>query len=267
MDGDDRLLSDPLGSDNLLGGAGVDTQDLSDRTQALLITIGIGGRDDGQADENDQTHPGVEIFLTGSGSDVIEDNWDDENTFIMGAGNDILYARRAKDTVNAGAGIDTLSYAPFEAPSRVYFSVNINVPAGTVKGTGASPNADLTFSGFERFIGGNNNDVIQGGLFSEFLAGLGGNDDIKGGFGGDEILGGGGDDILRGEGGDDKISGEDGNDFLYGDAGEDMLTGGLNRDAFDGGDPTPPDEEKDTVTDWDQMPPPENCANANGCEP
>ena len=46
-----------------------------------------------------------------------------------------------------------------------------------------------------------------------------------------------------------------------------MLTGGLDKDAFDGGEPEPPDEETDTVTDWDQMPPPENCASANGCEP
>ena len=77
-----------------------------------------------------------------------------------------------------------------------------------------------------------------------------------------------GEDILRGEGGDDKISGEGGNDFLYGDDGEDMLTGGAGRDAFDGGKPDPADEETDTVTDWEQMPPPpENCANANGCEP
>ena len=91
----------------------------------------MGGTDDGQAGENDQTAQATEIWLTGSGNDVVEDDWDDENTFRTGAGNDIVYARRATDTSDGGEGTDTLSYASFESPSRVYFSVKIDVFAGT----------------------------------------------------------------------------------------------------------------------------------------
>ena len=154
-DGNDRLLSDPLGSDKLSGDGGVDTLDLSDRTQDLKITIGVGGRDDGQAGENDQTESATEIFLTGSGSDVIEDNWDVQNSFETGAGNDTVYARRDTDTMNGGEGIDTLSYAPFETTARIYFAVIDRRVRG--QGRAASTRAcrwTTTFSGFERFVGG-----------------------------------------------------------------------------------------------------------------
>jgi Ca2+-binding RTX toxin-like protein len=263
-EGDDTYASDPLGSDELRGSAGVDTVDLRDRTADLQITIGVGGFDDGQAGENDKTSAQVEIFRTGSGSDVLEDNWDDENTFETGAGNDTVYARRATDTFDGGDEIDTLSYGPFESPSRVYFPVSIDVPSGKAASLESGVALDLTFSNFERFVGGDKNDVIQGFLGPEYFQGLGGSDTIRGGLLGDTILGGDGDDTLRGEGGDDTLFGDGGIDSLFGDTGDDSLTGGTGKDLFDGGAPTPPDEETDIAADYDNALM-ESCADAMNC--
>ena len=57
MEGDDRLLSDPLGSDELSGDAGIDTLDLSDRTADLLITIGTGEKGRAMARRARTTRP------------------------------------------------------------------------------------------------------------------------------------------------------------------------------------------------------------------
>jgi Ca2+-binding RTX toxin-like protein len=246
MEGDDTLLSDPLGSDYLTGDGGIDTVDLRDRTADLKITIGVGGKDDGQAGEGDQTAQATERWLLGSGNDIVEDDWDDLNTFELGPGNDILYARRATDTVIGGDGTDTLSYAPYESPSRVYFPVRIDVPAGKVSSLDAIVDVDLTFSGFERYIGGDQADLIFGGLLPDYIQGGGGGDEVHGGALGDTIFGGSGDDELNGDGGDDVINGEDGADILNGGDGDDMLTGGPGKDTFNGGAPSGGDETDTT---------------------
>jgi Ca2+-binding RTX toxin-like protein len=247
MGGDDTLLSDPLGSDYLTGDAGIDTVDLRSRTANLKITIGVGGKDDGQAGEGDQTAQATERWLLGSGSDIIEDDWDDQNTFELGPGNDIVYARRATDTSNGGDGTDTLSYAPYESPSRVYFSVKIDVFAGTADSNEPTfVQMHHTFSSFERYIGGNQSDLILGGLGPDYLNGLGGDDEIHGGAFGDTIFGGAGIDRLYGDGGNDILNGEDGGDVLNGGDGDDMLTGGPGKDEFDGGPPSDADETDTT---------------------
>jgi Ca2+-binding RTX toxin-like protein len=263
-DGDDRLLSDPAGSDDVSGQAGVDTLDLSDRTADLLITMGTGGRNDGQAGENDQTHQATEIVLTGSGNDVVEDNWDDQNIFRTGAGNDTLYARRATDAMDGGDGIDTLSYGPFQSPSRIYFEVKIDVLNGVSDSLEPGVQMHHTFANFERFVGGPQADLILGGLFGDFLQGLGGDDEIHGGFGGDTILGDGGNDRLWGEQGDDQIEGADGIDELHGGPGADNMVGGTGKDSFSGDEPDPPDDETDVAADWDNALM-ESCASAMNC--
>jgi Ca2+-binding RTX toxin-like protein len=183
----------------------------------------------------------------------------------MGAGNDTVYARRAIDTMDGGDGTDTLSYAPFEAPSRVYFRVKIDVPAGKVSSLEPSfVEVDNTFSNFERFIGGNQSDLILGGLFGDFLEGLGGDDEIHGSFGGDTILGDGGDDHLWGDQGDDQLEGADGVDDLHGGTGADNMVGGTGKDSFDGDEPEPPDDETDVAADYDDALL-ESCSSAMNC--
>ena len=76
-----------------------------------------------------------------------------------------------------GDGIDTLSYAPFDGRDRIYFKVGIDVLAG--QAISLEPNfvqMTTTFSGFERFIGSDQNDALAGGLFGDFLDGFSGDD-------------------------------------------------------------------------------------------
>src|SRR5665811_305853 len=147
-------FSDPVGGDHLRGDEGVDTLDLRTRTGDLVISVGVGVADDGEAGEGDQVSSEIEIVLAGSGNDVIEDNTDIENRFDGGPGNDTLFPHRGTDTMIGGEGVDTLSHAP-HGLARIYFRVGIDVLAGKgVNRSASSPPMDTTFSEFERFIGG-----------------------------------------------------------------------------------------------------------------
>ena len=74
-----------------------------------------------------------------------------------------------------------------------------------------------------KLVGGNNNDSISGGPGDETIIGLGGDDFIEGGDGKDQILGGPGDDALYGDSGDDGIYGGEGADSIYGGEGFDTV--------------------------------------------
>lgn len=204
---------------------------------------------------------------------MIQDNWDDQNIFRTGAGNDLVYARRATDTSDGGEGTDTLSYspAPFDSSSGAYFRVKIDVFAGAADSNEPTfVQMHHTFTNFERFVGGGQADRLIGGPGPDYLDGGGGDDLITGGFFGDTILGGAGEDELRGEEGDDRIEGEDGIDAIFGDTGSDTMMGGPGRDSFEGGEPDPPDEETDEVLDWEgpnPMTEEPNCFSANPCPP
>ena len=264
-DGDDTLFSDPVGGDYLRGDEGVDTLDLRTRTANLTLTMGVDGADDGQEGERDQVSSEIEVVLAGAGSDTIEDEWDTQNTFDGGPGNDILYAHRATDTMIGGDGIDTLSYGPFAGRDRIYFRVRIDVPAGhAVSLEPTFVQMDTSFSGIERFIGSDQNDALSGGPFADYLDGFSGEDLILGGLGGDTLLGSDGNDELRGEEGDDRLDGGSGVDILMGDSGADTLIGGAGVDDFEGGEPDPPDEETDEALDWDSAKEP-TCSSTIQC--
>jgi Ca2+-binding RTX toxin-like protein len=251
-DDDDTLFSDPVGGDSLRGDEGVDTLDLRSRTADLVLTMGVDGDDDGQSGERDQTFSETEIVLAGTGNDTIEDEWDTQNTFDGGPGNDVLYARRATDTMIGGDGTDTLSYAPFDGRDRVYFRVGIDVQAGqAVSLEPEFTEMNTTFSGIEKFVGSDHDDALAGGVLGDYLDGFAGDDLITGGIGPDQLRGGEGNDELRGEEGDDRLEGEGGKDILMGGSEADLLIGGAGIDDFDGGEPDPPDEETDEALDWD----------------
>jgi Ca2+-binding RTX toxin-like protein len=246
-EGADTLFSDPLGADDMDGNSGVDTLDYSDRTADLNITMGvnISPPDDGEVGEGDNTDADTEIVLLGAGNDTISDEWDTENSFVGGAGNDLFLAHRGIDTYEGGEGADTVWMA-----HNIYFKTALDVGDGKWRGD-ASVAMELTFSEMERYIGSAHDDIMNGSILPDYLEGGAGNDLINGGLLGDEIIGGDGDDQLNGDEGDDTINGGPGNDILNGGDGEDHLTGDMGHDAFDGGAPDPPDEETDTA-DWDQ---------------
>jgi Ca2+-binding RTX toxin-like protein len=85
-------------------------------------------------------------------------------------------------------------------------------------------------------MGSAGNDSLQGvGGRVNLLAGLGGDDSLRGGRLGDEIYGHDGADWAYGASGDDLIGGGAGSDTLIGGIGNDRLIGGADRDQLSGG--------------------------------
>ena len=123
-------------------------------------------------------------------------------------------------------------------------SIAIKDAAGTVLATVANPldGSGLTWqinaSSFDEVLMGSmGRDVFFGtaGVISSALAGLGGNDDLRGRDGSDFLYGGSGQDKLFGGAGSDRLIGGAGQDQLFGGIGSDRLIGGINIDVLTGG--------------------------------
>ena len=125
------------------------------------------------------------------------------------------------------AGVDTFTYTISDGELTASSTVVIDVTDDYI---------EFNITGTE------GNDKLFGDLFSEnAISGLGGNDNIHGGFENDYIDGGAGNDHLFGRSGndeligglgDDKISGGMGDDLIYGGSGNDKLFGGQGADTF-----------------------------------
>ena len=79
-------------------------------------------------------------------------------------------------------------------------------------------------------------DTLPGGIYSDEIHGLGGNDLLQGKNGDDFLYGGDDQDVLHGGNGFDMLYGDAGNDKLYGEAGTDYMFGGDGNDVLKGGD-------------------------------
>ncbi|MCR6712242.1 MAG: hypothetical protein NVV57_05905 [Demequina sp.] len=181
-----------------------------------------------------------------------------DNTIRPGLGN---------DRVEAGAGVDTVSYA------GVTKAVTVNLKTGKATGGGGTD----TLIGFENATGGSGPDTLVGTSGANVLNGGSGTDTVSyvgftkavkidlakkkvtGGAGSDALMsienatggsgadtiygtsgvnvlrGGSGNDTIKGASGNDKLYGDAGNDKLYGDAGNDTITGGTGKDTCYGG--------------------------------
>jgi Ca2+-binding RTX toxin-like protein len=102
-------------------------------------------------------------------------------------------------------------------------------------------------------VGGDGNDILEGGRLSDTIIGGAGDDIlfgdrghdlIFGGSGNDQILGENGRDNLFGQDGDDRLNGGGNEDDLYGMSGADDLVGGEDRDFLNPG--TGPGDTHDT---------------------
>ena len=95
---------------------------------------------------------------------------------------------------------------------------------------------DVAANDYRSAMGGAGDDRLTNtGVRTVMLAGLAGDDVLRGGTAGDLLLGGDGDDELYGGAGTDILDGGLGADRIEGGAGDDLVHGGAGGDTLDGG--------------------------------
>jgi Ca2+-binding RTX toxin-like protein len=149
-------------------------------------------------------------------------------TFMMGTGNDKVWADIGNDKVFAGAGADKVGAGL--GADRVFGQAGNDTIWGE-KG------ADALYGGNGKDVigGGEDNDHLYGGDMNDTVYGEDGNDLVDGGAQGDALDGQGGADTLYGGQGHDKMGGGDGMDRLIGGADNDSMSGGEGMDTLRGG--------------------------------
>jgi len=95
-------------------------------------------------------------------------------------------------------------------------------------------NLNQMFSGNDRIVGSNMDDIALGLGGNDRLDGRDGDDILKGGSGNDRMTGGDGDDVLSGGTGNDRLNGNAGDDRLSAGGGNDRLSGGDDNDTLNG---------------------------------
>ena len=189
--------------------------------------------------------------------------WDNTQTFLGNAGDDIILGSSLEDRIDGGTGNDII-----EGDVPPIFSIGGFLSAGDTLSGGA--NDDIIIGDSSEFPGGRivivplgpGTSVVPGipidpgssTLGNDLLQGDDGNDTLFGDyqvltslgpplfFGGEDTLfGGTGDDTLFGNTGGDTLDGGAGNDTLFGDDGDDLLSadvlsGGDDDDTLFGGD-------------------------------
>jgi Ca2+-binding RTX toxin-like protein len=113
-------LNGAFGGDVLSGGDGTDTVTYVTHTAPVVVTMGDGRANDGQANEGDDVRPDVEILEGGSGADLITGNAGN-NTLLGGAGDDTLIGGAGDDVLMGQAGSDLLMG---EGGNDVFFAVD-----------------------------------------------------------------------------------------------------------------------------------------------
>lgn len=150
----------------------------------------------------------VDDIIAGDGNDTIHAG-EGANIVDAGGGDDLVsYAATHANTLQGGAGEDTLAVGLRQAP---YFVAGAD---------GAADDGMASIlQGFEHFR-------VAGSASNDIIAFRGGNDWADGSFGADTIYGGDGNDTLTGGQGHDLLDGGAGNDILRAGAGFDTLEGG-----------------------------------------
>lgn len=247
--GGDDILEGGAGSDILDGGEGIDEANYAASPWGVDINLRDGRGDDGDARYD--TLIGIENVTGSAYADWILGN-DQANLIRLGGGNDIVFGDAGADTLDGGAGFDTVMYVGLE-------SVTVNLATGSGS---AGEAAGDTLTGIEALTGGAAADVLIGDGVTNNLRGRGGDDGLDGGGGNDRIDGQKGNDTIIGGDGNDSLFGSDrlddggsavnidfvGRDVLIGGAGHDLLDGGYASDILQGG------EGNDTLVGGDDQP-------------
>jgi len=204
LDGDDHMTGG-AGIDRFYGGQGTDTISYANSGSGVLINLGTG-----YGQHGDAAGDLFQSFEIAVGSDH----------------NDTLIGSSAADTLIGGAGYDRVDYRGSAS------GVSLNFATGTHSGGTAEGDS---LSSFEEVVGSQLGDTITASDSGLTVFAVGGDDSLTGGTNTDRFYGGSGNDALSGEAGNDQLVGEAGNDTLDGGDGNDTLSGGDGDDDIYGG--------------------------------
>lgn len=199
-EGGDLLAVEPTvpatASARLIGGNGVDTL--------------IGGAGDDSLDGTLGNVWGDAVY-GGSGDDALTNG----SVLDGDGGSDLLIALPCGETIEGGAGIDSVSFA--RASLGVEATLGGSAGLAPYDGFGGGcptqhggPPASQIDSSVESIEGSANDDVLSGNGGRNIILGRGGDDEIHGAGGNDFLVGGEEVDSLYGEGGADRLYGRDG---------------------------------------------------------
>jgi Ca2+-binding RTX toxin-like protein len=172
---DDTLTGDSL-NNSFQGGAGADTID--------------GGSGSDTADYRDKSGPMTTILNGANASSTVfvggvaEDSIRNIENILAGSGDDSLTGDALANTLDGGAGNDTVDYSGRTG------SVLVTLNGGTDARVTIGGSLEDTLRNVENIIGGSGSDTIIGDALVNVLTGGGGGDILKGGLGSDILDGG-----------------------------------------------------------------------------
>ena len=187
--------SDLIATDDLIGGTGVNTVNITASGAGTAYIDGLSAIDTITIVANDDPTLGTTLDATG-------------------------YALAVTDTLVVDASALTLGDADFD----LIDTSDVNV-LGRLSVTGGA--------GDDFILGGGGNDIIVAGIGNDEVNGQSGRDSIDGGTGNDTLSGAAGNDTLLGGSGNDSLSGGTGNDSIVSGTGTDDVYGGDGADAID----------------------------------
>ncbi|MDQ1159332.1 Ca2+-binding RTX toxin-like protein [Sphingomonas sp. SORGH_AS 950] len=219
-DAGNDVIDGGAGDDTLDGGAGTDTLSYASATSGVSVVANYNGWSNNvwQYLPRNTVGAGADItsnfeILVGSAYSDILKGTRELYGFQAGAGNDLIYANNNANSIDGGAGIDTLTYIETSSWGGVTVDLGANSNGATKASGGWASNDQIT--NVENLIGSN---------FTDYLAGDGGVNALDGAAGNDTLVGGGGNDVLFGGDGDDILIGGTGADALIGGRGTDTAS-------------------------------------------
>jgi len=172
--------------------------------------------------------------ITGGGLADRAAGWEGDDTLVGAGGDDILFGGAGRDTLNGDAGADVLSGQAGDdimngGSGDDLYHVDSILDVVNENPGGGIDTVNVAVGNY--VLGSNVEDgVVNDSVSGNFLFGLDGSDELRGGAGDDVLIGGGAVDQLYGGAGDDVLDGGDGGDLFEGGAGGDEFIGGAGVD-------------------------------------
>jgi serralysin len=234
------------------GGSGVDTLNTTAFSGDYVVDLTTG-----LTNFVGESFVNMENIYSGAGNDVLTGTSGNNtmkggggaDSIVGGAGNDCLWGEAGDDTLNGGGGQDTafggdgddLIFAVLGVPETIDGGAGVDTLDTTAFGgnyavnlaTGVTNFAGESFVNMENIVSGAGADTLTGTAGANAMDGGGGADSIRGEGGDDVLTGGSGNDILIGGIGNDVVDGGNGNDVVFAGLGADVAAGGAGTDRID----------------------------------